>query len=753
MLFALLDKFGRRRSQQSRRNGGRHQQRPSIRPRSRPPNLEILEDRLAPSTLTVTNLSDHDPGSLRAQLGAAQDGDSINFQDGLTGTIVLTTGELQEQQTVTITGPGASTISLSGNNSSRIFEVLGGASASICGLTFTAGTSGSGGAVLVDSGGTLTLTNCTVSGNSTAVSPGLGGGICNLGVSVTLTNCTLSGNSAGIDSRASAYGGGLYNSSGTVTLTNCTLSGNSAGAFLGGGGGGLENSSGTVTLTNCTLSANNALGNGLGGGAGGGIENSFGTVTLTNCTFSANQARLGDGGGIYNGRDLTLIDCTFTANVSTAIGTSRGEGGGIYTSGSALLRNTIVALNSGRSDGDIFGTVDASSSYNLIGTDGSGGLIDGVNYNQVGVANPGLGTLADKGGPTQTIQLLAGSPALNAGDPAELGTADQRGVTRSGGVNIGAYQASASAFMVTAAATVQAGTPFDVTVTAEDPFGQVAVGYTGTVTFSSQDPYGATLPADYTFQPGDAGQVTFAGGATLYTAGTWDVTVTDTATGASGSAYLNVTPAPAVAFQILAPASVTSGQAFDITLIAEDPYGNTDTNYQGTVHFTSTDPDQGVMLPADCTFQASDAGMVTFPGGVTLITLGDQTITATDTVSGITGSATVTVGTARRGAGGNGGRFLVRAVAPSPGPESSIYPNSPSEHVTWDSIPSVANNGNDRDVGELRLESGTLANSDTRLAAVATGVFLEPYPGQQPSGQPGILPLESMDAFYEVSVA
>src|SRR6202011_4473543 len=101
--------------------------------------------------------------------------------------------------------------------------------------------------------------------------------------------------------------------------------------------------------------------------------------------------------------------------------------------------------------------------------------------------DPQFGPLQDNGGPTKTMALLPGSPALNAGDPAQLGVADQRGVVRAGGVNIGAYQASASAFVISAPDTVQSGVPFDVTVTAVDPFNQVAVGYTGPVTFSTTD--------------------------------------------------------------------------------------------------------------------------------------------------------------------------------------------------------------------------------------------------------------------------
>jgi hypothetical protein len=188
-----------------------------------------------------------------------------------------------------------------------------------------------------------------------------------------------------------------------------------------------------------------------------------------------------------------------------------------------------------------------------------------------------------------------------------------------------------------------AGTPLDSAITVEDQFNNTVTGYTGTIHFSSADPYGATLPADYTFQPTDQGTATFPGGATLYTAGTWDVTATDTSSGITGSASVNVVAAPAVAFRVLAPASVASGTPFDVTLAAVDPYGNTDTHYQGTVTFATSDPDPGVVLPPDYTFQPSDAGMATFPGGVTLIPPGDQTLTVTDTVSGITGGATVTV--------------------------------------------------------------------------------------------------------------
>lgn len=103
-------------------------------------------------------------------------------------------------------------------------------------------------------------------------------------------------------------------------------------------------------------------------------------------------------------------------------------------------------------------------------------------------------------------------------------------------------------------------------------------------------------------------------------------------------------PGTAVYFAVAAPASVPSGTALDLTITALDPYGNPAVSYQGTVTFSSSDTDPGIVLPADYTFTAPDAGVNTFSGGVTLITPGNQTIMGTDKASGITRAVTVTVG-------------------------------------------------------------------------------------------------------------
>ncbi len=105
----------------------------------------------------------------------------------------------------------------------------------------------------------------------------------------------------------------------------------------------------------------------------------------------------------------------------------------------------------------------AASSYNLIGTGGSGGLVNGVNHNQVGVANPGLGTLAQNGGPTRTVALLPGSPAIDRGSNAFVtaGETDQRGLTRvaNGTVDIGAFEVQTTSVVSASVAGVSSTSP------------------------------------------------------------------------------------------------------------------------------------------------------------------------------------------------------------------------------------------------------------------------------------------------------
>jgi hypothetical protein len=439
----------------------------------------------------VDNLNDNGAGmglngDLRYCIANAVDGDVITF--GVTGTIF--SGELDLAHSINIKGPGANllTVRRYGDDFGpyvRIFTVLPGATISISGLT-------------VANGYALDF----------------GGGIANFGT-LTLDNTAIVGNTA--DSCPSSCGWGTPAS-----------------------GGGIRNS-GTLTINDSTISGNSAEHDGGGIANGDEYDEHGGSVTVNNSTISGNRAVFDDGGGIYsnnhNGATLTISNSSIAGNASSYL----GAGGGIriVTVSGLVMRNTIIARNSAAYFPDLAGHL-TSSGYNLIGNTQGGSGFDATDLLNI---DPLLGPLQDNGGPTSTMAVGVGSPALNAGDPAQLGIPDQRGVVRKGGVNIGAYQASASAFVLSAPATVTPGTPFDVTVTAMDPFGQVALAYTGTVTFSTSDrDPNVVLPADYTFTASDQGTHTFSGGFTLITPGDQTITATDTADNTIvGSATVTVT--------------------------------------------------------------------------------------------------------------------------------------------------------------------------------------------------------------------
>jgi hypothetical protein len=191
---------------------------------------------------------------------------------------------------------------------------------------------------------------------------------------------------------------------------------------------------------------------------------------------------------------------------------------------------------------------------------------------------------------------------------------------------------------MTVASTTPVKIPTSVVVSALDQYGNVATGYTGTVHFASSDPQ-AVLPADYTFTAADAGRHTFT--ATLNTAGTQMLSVTDTANPAfSSQAQINVVIVVPASFEMFEEPTTTAGAAYSFTLLALDAAGNVLTGYTGTVHFTSSDAQ--AVLPADYTFTAADGGFHTFTAA--LKTAGAQSISVVDTAHpSVTTSLSVSV--------------------------------------------------------------------------------------------------------------
>jgi hypothetical protein len=228
-------------------------------------------------------------------------------------------------------------------------------------------------------------------------------------------------------------------------------------------------------------------------------------------------------------------------------------------------------------------------------------------------------TLADAGSHTFTATLkTAGAQSITMADTSFSG------IPR-GTLSLNVLPAAASSLVVTGFPTsTTAGVAQTFTVTAKDPFGNVATGYTGTVAISSSDPL-ASLPANYTFTAADAGVHTFT--ATLKRAGTQFLQAVDTLTSSLIGAEngIAVTAAAVTHFLISGPTSVTQGVGFKITVSAVDDFGNVNAGYRGSVHLSSTDATGGTQ---NFTFSNNDNGVHVF--SYTFNALNLQTITIAD---------------------------------------------------------------------------------------------------------------------------
>ena len=433
----------------------------------------IVWSRIPSDPTLVTNLLDDGTGSLRWAVANAPPGSTITFDTSLWGhTIMLTSNDLNIVRNLTIRGPGAGMLSISGggdnfrmvqgtpifhsdSNDGHVVRVIQGTSVTISGLTFKDSESYTS---IIDNEGTLMLVNSVISDNTSVNG---GGGILN-GGTLTLNDSIVSGNTGEEDgggiynkqatsggspilalndsivsgNKVLSYrGGGIYNDFGIVTLNNSTISGNMA--VESGNGSGIYNNDGTLTLSNSTISANTSF-----HGSGGGIYNDGGTLTLSNSTISANTAS--NGGGIFiqstvdpslNFISIAQTDLIF----STIFGNTAHSGGNIAiedvsvsSTGKTMaikqrsqvrIRNSIVVDDPVHLGSDIVGML-TSYGYNLF-QDSSGATFDPATRAQHG-ADKTLSLnnlkidpiLRDNGGTmiphTRTHALLPGSPAIDA---------------------------------------------------------------------------------------------------------------------------------------------------------------------------------------------------------------------------------------------------------------------------------------------------------------------------------------------------
>jgi parallel beta-helix repeat protein len=359
-------------------------------------SLVFLQAAALPAaTLTVLNINNSGPGSLRQSVidaAASPGADIIDFAPALSGQTLVLASE------IALSMISAGNLSVDASSLPGCFTLSGGG---ICRIFSVSG-----------SGGTVTLTGLTLRNGN-----GVGGSVSGSGGAINKSSGTLTLDRCIFRSHSTNVGGAIANNNGALTLLHCTLDGNSANAQ----GGAIFNG-GTATLVQSTLSGNTAA------NEGGAIRN-IGTLTLTQCTLSGNSVS-GSGGAIYHagGSSLSLTHCTLSGNSAANLG------GGIFNSlSSVTLTNSIVAKNTSFNGADIYNAGSSPFGPSTVTRLGANIIQSHINSGNLAsdsgppaiMADPLLAPLGDYGGPTQTLALLADSPARDAAVDSTL-TFDQR---------------------------------------------------------------------------------------------------------------------------------------------------------------------------------------------------------------------------------------------------------------------------------------------------------------------------------------
>ena len=306
------------------------------RPRPAVSAAEALEGRTLLATFTVLNLADDGGGSLRQAVldaNALPGADTIVFADDLSGSIVLSGGQLSITDDLTVDGPGAGQLAVSGNQQSRIFAIGVGKRVAIDDLTITDGRAAGDGGAILNTGGSLALDRVVLSNNSavatTAGANGRGGAVANLArATLTVTDSLFSRNQV----RGADFG--------------------PAGPQLVASGAGVLNLSSRLTVTRTTFSENEAIGGAGGGRAqGGGINSAVDSTTLiSDSVFVGNRALAGDGGGgtglgragaVFNDASvMTIEDSSIVGNLARGGANIAGRGFIVGNAGGAGITNS-----------------------------------------------------------------------------------------------------------------------------------------------------------------------------------------------------------------------------------------------------------------------------------------------------------------------------------------------------------------------------------------------------------------------------
>jgi uncharacterized delta-60 repeat protein len=355
-----------------------------------------------------------------------------------------------------------------------------------------------------------------------------------------------------------------------------------------------------------------------------------GTVTLT----STDPAAPNLGSHTFTAADHGVFTFTGLQLFTPGGRTIRASDGSLsaqadLTVNPGVAASLVLSAPASATAGGAFGvTVTARDAYGNVATGYSGTVA--LTSTDPQAANLGNHTFTSGDAGVYTfnaVQLFTAAPQSIFANDGSLSV--QADLTVNPGV--------AASLVLTAPDSATAGAGFSLTVTAYDAYGNVATGYTGTVTLTSTDP-AVPILGSYTFTGAEQGTVTFDGQA-LVTAGPQSILVSDGSL--SAQANLTINPDVAASLVLTGPASATAGEPFMVTVTAYDVFGNIATGYLGTITFTCDDP--AATLPSDYPFQDTDQGTQSFQ--VTLNTPGmTWHLTVTDTVNpALTASLDITV--------------------------------------------------------------------------------------------------------------